>query len=89
MAINYNKLHVKECEHKNIIVGHYANEETEMYIGCRVRCAECDKILFKTKGKEKELAYKYIEENKYKFDTLDDWTCDELNKRFGIKEVKY
>lgn len=77
------------CEHKNIIVTHYANEETKMFIGCRVRCLDCDEMLFKTKGKEKELAYKYIESNKESFDTLDDWTCDDLNDRFGIKEVKY
>lgn len=87
--MNCEKLNIKECEHKNIIVVHYANEETEMCIGCKVRCIECDEILFKTKGKEKELAYKYIEENKDKFNTLDDWTCDGLNKRFDIKEVKY
>ena len=45
------------CEHKNIIVLHYVNEEAEMFIGCKVRCIDCDEILFKTKGKEKELAY--------------------------------
>ncbi len=77
------------CEHKNIIVLHYVNEEAEMFIGCKVRCIDCDEILFKTKGKEKELAYDYIEKNKDKFDTLDDWTCDGLNDKFGIKEVKY
>lgn len=49
------------CEHKNIIVTHYANEETKMHIGCRVRCIDCDEILFKTKDKGKELAYDYIE----------------------------
>lgn len=87
--MNCEKLNIKECVHKNIIVVHYANEETKMSIGCKVRCIECDEILFKAIGKEKELAYKYIEENKDKFDTLDDWTCDGLNKRFGIKEVKY
>ena len=31
----------------------------------------------------------YIEKNKDKFDTLDDFTCDELNNRFGIKESNY
>ncbi|MGL5751989.1 MAG: hypothetical protein ACRCXT_15765 [Paraclostridium sp.] len=77
------------CEHKNIIVIHYANEETEMHIGCKVRCIDCEEVLFKTEGKKKELAYEYIEKNKDKFDTLDDFTCDGLNKRFGIKEVKY
>lgn len=77
------------CEHKNIIVTHYANEETEMFIGCRVRCIDCDEMLFEAKGKEKELAYEYIEKNKDEFDTLDDWTCDELNSRFGIQDVEY
>lgn len=74
------------CEHKNIIVTHYANEETKMHIGCRVRCIDCDEMLFKTKDKGIDLAYEYIERNKGRFDTLDDFTCDELNNRFGIKE---
>lgn len=74
------------CKHKNILVAHYANEETKMSIGCRVRCIDCDKMLFKTKDKGKEIAYKYIEDNKDKFSTLDDFTCDELNNRFGIKK---
>lgn len=54
-----------------------------------MRCINCGELLFKTKDKEKELAYGYIEKNKDKFDSLDDWTCDGLNNRFNIKEKKY
>lgn len=68
---------------------HYVSKETDMFIGCRVRCINCGELLFKTKDKEKELAYGYIEKNKDKFDSLDDWTCDGLNNRFNIKEKKY
>lgn len=74
------------CEHRNIIVDHYANKETSMHIGCRVRCADCDKYLFKSKEKGINLAYEYIKNNKEKFDTLRDYTCDKLNSRFDIKD---
>lgn len=74
------------CEHKNIMVVHYANEETKMYVGCRVRCIDCDTYLFKSKDKGYKLAYEYIEKNKNKFNTLLDYTCDELNYRFNIKD---
>lgn len=74
------------CEHKNIVVTHYANEETNNRIGCRVRCDDCDEMLFKTKDKGIKLAYDFIEKNKNKFDTLIDLTCDELNSKFNIKD---
>lgn len=73
------------CEHKNIIVAHYANDETNMRIGCRIRCVDCDKYLFKSKDGGINLAYRYLEKNKNKFDTLIDYTCDNLNDRFNIK----
>ncbi|MFQ6896473.1 MAG: hypothetical protein ACLRSH_06655 [Turicibacter sp.] len=74
------------CEHKNIVVAHYANEETNNRIGCRVRCIDCDEMLFETKDKGVKLAYDFIKENKNKFDTLIDLTCDELNGKFNIKD---
>lgn len=74
------------CEHKNIVVAHYSDEETNNRIGCRVRCDDCDEMLFKTKDKGVKLAYDFIEANKNKFDTLIDLTCDELNIKFNIKD---
>ena len=74
------------CKHKNIIVAHYANEETGGFIGCSVRCDDCDTYLFKSKDKGYKLAYEYIENNKDKFDTLFDLTEDGLNDRFNIKD---
>ena len=74
------------CEHKNIIVAHYANEETNGFIGCRVRCDDCGVYLFRSKDKGYKLAYEYIENNKDKFDTLFDLTEDSLNDRFNIKD---
>ena len=73
------------CKHKNIVVIHYANEETNGFMGCEVRCYDCDTYLFKSKDKGYKLAYEYIENNKDKFDTLFDYTCDDLNKKFNIK----
>ena len=74
------------CEHKNIVVTHYVNEETNGFIGCSVRCDDCDTYLFKSKDKGYKLAYEYIENNKDKFDTLFDSTEDGLNDRFNIKD---
>lgn len=74
------------CEHKNIVVTHYVNEETNGFIGCGVRCDDCDTYLFKSKDKGYKLAYEYIENNKDKFDTLFDLTEDGLNDRFNIKD---
>lgn len=74
------------CEHKNIVVTHYVNEETNGFIGCSVRCDDCDTYLFKSKDKGYKLAYEYIENNKDKFDTLFDLTEDGLNDRFNIKD---
>lgn len=73
-------------EHKNIVVTHYVNEETNGFIGCSVRCDDCDTYLFKSKDKGYKLAYEYIENNKDKFDTLFDLTEDGLNDRFNIKD---
>ena len=74
------------CEHKNIVVTHYVNEETNGFIGCSVRCDDCDTYLFKSKDKGYKLAYEYIENNKDKFNTLFDLTEDGLNDRFNIKD---
>lgn len=74
------------CEHKNIVVTHYVSEETNGFIGCSVRCDDCDTYLFKSKDKGYKLAYEYIENNKDKFDTLFDLTEDGLNDRFNIKD---
>lgn len=74
------------CEHKNIVVTHYVNEETNGFIGCSVRCDDCDTYLFKSKDKGYKLAYEYIENNRDKFDTLFDLTEDGLNDRFNIKD---
>ena len=43
-------------------------------------------MLFETKDKGVKLAYDFIKENKNKFDTLIDLTCDELNGKFNIKD---
>ena len=32
------------CKHKNIVVIHYANEETNGFMGCEVRCYDCDDL---------------------------------------------
>ena len=75
------------CEHKNIVVAHYAyHVEGEIgdRIACKVRCKDCGKVLFESKDKGIEVAYSFIEENKDKFDTLFDMTCDYLNDRFNI-----
>ena len=45
------------CEHKNIVVTHYANEETNGFIGCSVRCDDCDTYLFKSNDKGYKFAY--------------------------------
>lgn len=74
------------CKHKNIIVAHYVNEETGGFIGCEVRCYDCDTYLFKSKDRGCRLAYEYIENNKDKFNTLFDLTEDGLNDRFNIKD---
>lgn len=40
--------------------------------------------LFKSKNRGIDIAYEYIKNNKDKFDTLFDYTCDDLNNRFDI-----
>lgn len=81
---------IKICEHKNIVVAHYAiHVEGEIgdRVSCKVICRECDKVLFDSKNRDIELAYQYIENNKEKIDTLMDMTCDNLNERYSIKEM--
>ena len=78
------------CEHKNIIVAHYAYHvkgEIGDRTSCKVRCKDCGKVLFESKDKGVEVSYNYIEENKDKFESLLDMTCDSLNKRFNIKDI--
>lgn len=77
------------CEHKNIVVTHYVDEETNKRVGCRVRCDDCNEIIFKTKDKGVKLAYEFIDINKDKFETLIDLTCDELNSKFDIADGFY
>ena len=74
------------CEHKNVVVAHYAlhiEGEVGFRRGCDVCCADCDKILFDGKT-DIQSAYDYIGNNKSNFNTLADFTCDNLNERYSI-----
>lgn len=72
------------CNHKNIVVAHGINEINQVY--SEVYCRDCKATLYKSdiRDKHSDLACKYIEDNKEKFETLVDLTCDNINKRCRI-----
>ena len=86
------------CSHKNIVVAHYGvhfDGEIGDRIVCKIRCRDCDSVIYQYDKKDaKEVysyskyvqeAYDYIDRNKDKFETLIDLTCDNLNDKYKIK----
>lgn len=77
------------CNHEHIVVAHYGFH-VEGEVGdrkaCVVRCADCDKKLFRSNSLGVKIAYDYIDKNRFNFKTLADLTCDELNKKYGIAD---
>lgn len=73
------------CNHKNIVVAHGSDVNNKVH--SEVYCKNCKQTLYTSDIRDvhSELACKFIKDNKEKFETLVDLTCDNINKRCGIR----